>query len=387
MTAVNRKLLVLSLIIGLQSCGPLDNYMLGKDNTLKPTELESITNKANIHLDWSHSISKSDQSSTYFKLKPVIHDHLIYTASNHGGVQATNIKTGETIWSKQLKTNLISGPSIGNGYIAVGTSRSTVVILKQENGEIIKNLKVSGDALSKPLIMGNHVIIKTIDGNLYAFDLNTGKKQWISEHGAPNLILKASSSPVSMGKSVLVGYSDGKLDAVDAQTGQVIWQKSIAFASGYSDVERLVDIDADPIIQNNIVFLASYQGYIGALSLASGEFIWRKPASVYQNLTLGNDTLYVTDSDDVIWAYNSQNGQVKWKQPAFKARGLTEPALLGKYIVVGDKTGYLHVISRQTGNIIARLQLNSPVNLSPIVSGNNIYVMTANGKLNCLTVS
>lgn len=387
MLVVNRKFVILGLIALLQGCGPLDNYMLGKDNTPEPTELSALTNKANLALRWSHSISKPSKSSTYLKLKPVVHGHLIYTATSNGMVQATNKNTGDVVWSKQLKTNIVSGPSIGEGYVAVGTSRSTVVLLNQENGRKIKQLKVSSDALSKPLITANNVIIKTIDGNLYAFDLKTGKKQWSSEHGAPNLILKASASPVLMGKLVLVGFSDGKLDAVDAQTGHQVWQKSIAFASGFSDVERLVDIDADPIVQGNLVYLASYQGYVGALSLASGEFIWRKPASVYQNLTIDNDTLYMTDSDDVIWAYDNQNGHVKWKQNAFKARGLTEPVLVGQYLVVGDKTGYLHVLSTQTGDLMGRLRLSGPVDTSLTVSGKNIYVMTANGKLNRLTVS
>jgi len=387
MLAVNRKLMVLGLIALLQGCSQLDDYMLGKDNTPKPSELSALSNKANLVLHWSHSMSKPNKASTYLKLKPSIHGNMIYTTTASGIVQATNKNTGHVVWSKQLNTGIVSGPAVAEGYVAVGTSRSTVILLNQENGKKLKQLKVSGDALSKPLITGNIIIIKTIDGNLYAFNLKTGKKQWSSEHGAPNLILKASASPVLMDKLILVGFSDGKLDAVDAQTGHQVWQKSIAFASGFSDVERLVDIDADPIVKGNLVYLASYQGYVGALSLASGEFIWRKPASVYKNLAIDNDTLYLTDSDDVLWAYNNQNGQVKWKQPSFKARGLTEPSLVGQYLIVGDKTGFLHVLSTQNGELMSRIQLSGPIEISPAVSGKNIYVMTANGKLNRLTVS
>lgn len=386
MVVANRKLIILMMIALLQGCGQLDDYMLGKDNTPKPAELSALKNKANLVLHWSQSMSKPNKASTYLKLKPSIHGHIIYTATASGMVQAIHKDTGQVIWSKPLKTGVVSGPTVAKGYVAIGTSRSTVILLDQENGKILKQLKVSGDALSKPLITGNHVIIKTIDGNLYAFDLKTGKKQWSSEHGAPNLILKASASPVLLDKLILVGFSDGKLDAVDAQTGHQVWQKSIAFASGFSDVERLVDIDADPIVKRNYVYLASYQGYVGALSLDTGEFIWRKPASVYKNLAMDNDTLYLTDSDDVIWAYDNQNGQVKWKQPSFKARGLTEPLLIGQYLIVGDKTGYLHVLSTQNGELMSRLQLSGSIEISPAVSGKNIYVMTANGKLNRLTV-
>ena len=302
-------------------------------------------------------------------------------------VQAIDKTTGKILWSKQLKEGVVSGPTVAEGYIALGTNRSSVVLLRQTDGSELQRLKVSGDALSKTVIMNHKAIVKTIDGNLYAFDLKTGKKLWVSEHGSPSLILKASSSPVIMGKLVLVGFSDGKLDAIDIQSGRIEWQRSIAFASGASDVERLVDIDADPIVQGDIVYLASYQGYVGALSLTSGQFVWRKPASVYKNLAIDATTLYVVDSNDVLWAFDKQSGLVKWKQLSLKARGLTEPVLIGNRLIVGDRTGFVHVLAAQSGALISRKQLSGPIDIAPAVSGNSIFVMTVNGKLNRLSVS
>ncbi|MFI4919928.1 MAG: PQQ-binding-like beta-propeller repeat protein, partial [Legionellales bacterium] len=211
-----------------------------------------------------------------------------------------------------------------------------------------------------------------------------GKQLWTADHGSPNLILRASSAPIVLGKLVLIGFSDGKLDAMEIDTGRVVWQRSIAYASGSSDVERLVDIDSDPIVKDNIAYLASYQGYIGALSLADGQFLWTKPGSVYKNMVLSANTLYITDSNDVLWSLNGRNGQVNWKQTALKARGLTEPVLVGSTLVVGDKTGYLHVMDIQTGELIARSRLSGGVTLSPSVAGRNLYVLTDNGMLNQL---
>ncbi|HFE6577012.1 TPA: PQQ-binding-like beta-propeller repeat protein, partial [Legionella pneumophila] len=154
-----------------------------------------------------------------------------------------------------------------------------------------------------------------------------------------------------------------------------------------SDVERLVDIDSDPIISNNVAYLATYQGYVGALSLSNGQFIWRKPASVYKNMLLSHNNLYFTDSNDVLWSLNSSTGQVNWKQTSLKARGLTAPALVGGNLAVGDKTGYLHILSTQTGELLGRSQLSGGVTVSPSVSGKNMYVLTNNGMLNQLSVS
>lgn len=387
MFRINHKLIALSLCLSLQACSKVDDYMLGVDNSPAPKALEPIKSNAKITEKWSVPIGKAQKANANLKLKPEIIGNIIYTADASGLIQAVNRSNGKLIWAKNLDSGVVSGPTVGSGYIALGTDSSSVVLLKQADGSQLWQAKASGEVLSKPIISNNKVIAKTIDGNLYAFNLANGQKLWMAEHGAPSLILKASSSPVVVDKLVLVGHSDGKMDAIDLQTGHLVWQRSIAFASGSSDVERLVDIDADPIVRGNVAYLASYQGYLGALSLTDGQFIWKKPASVYKNMTIDGQTLYLTDSDDVVWAINRQNGQVNWKQVALKARGLTEPVLMGDRLILADKTGLLHVLEKNNGELISRSQVGGAVAIAPTVAGKNVYVMSANGKLSRFSVS
>jgi len=384
---VVRMLAVLCCCVGLQACNQVDNYILGKDNTPKPKPLDAIVSKVNVKKVWSASVGKKNKTHAYLKLKPVIQGTTIYTADASGLVQAVNKSDGRILWSNQIKHPVVSGPTVAEGYLVVGTNSSTIILLNQHDGRIMWEAHLSEDTLSKSVITHHKVIVKTIDGNVYAFDLTTGKQLWMAEHGAPNLILKASSSPVMMGELVLVGFSDGRLDAIDSNTGRVVWQRSIAYATGASDVERLVDIDADPIVRQDTVYLASYQGYIGALALSNGQFIWNKPGSVYKDMALEDDILYLTDSHDVLWAFDRTSGQVKWKQAALKAHGLTEPVLLGNYVIVGDKTGYLHVVSTQNGELLGRQQLSASIDISPVVAGRTVYVITASGELTALTIN
>lgn len=383
-----KSVLLVAGISSLLSCSKVDDYLLGKDNTPKPEALQAIDSKVKMSEKWSVSAGSSQKSANYLKLKPVIIDGTIYTADSSGVVDAVNRKTGQILWSKKLDSAIVSGPAISQGYLVVGTDASKIIALKLSDGKELWQGNVSGEVLSKPVIAHDKVIAKTIDGNLFAFKLSTGEKLWVSEHGAPSLILKASSSPVIINNELaLVGYSDGRMDAVDLQTGRVVWQRSIAYANGASDVERLVDIDADPIIQGKTVILGSYQGYVGALSLENGEFIWKKPASIYKNMVVSGNTLYMTDSDDIVWSINKQTGVVNWKQVALKARGLTEPVIMGERVVVGDRTGMLHILSAKNGEFISRASLGSAITVAPGVAGKNIYVMTANGKLSRFSVS
>lgn len=369
------------------ACTKIDDYMFGKDNTPKPSELKEIKPKLNLVEDWSVPVGKATKIQHALKLKPVLQGNRLYTAEPGGMVQALNSKNAKPFWSKNINRGILSGPTVAEGRIAVTTNGAGVVLFNQIDGRELWKVHVSSDVLAKPVISKDRLIVKTIDGHVYALKLSDGETLWVVDHGAPHLILKASSSPVVMGQVVLVGFSDGKLDAIDLQTGAVVWQRSIAYASGASDIERLVDIDADPIVRGNVVYLASYQGYVGALSLKNGEFLWRKPASTYKNIALDGHTLYMTDSNDVIWAFDRQNGHVKWKQPALKARGLSEPVLMGNRMIIADKTGYLHVLSTRHGGFLARTDLNVPVTVAPTVSGHQIYVMGSNGRLNRFSVS
>ncbi|HAU1151620.1 TPA: outer membrane protein assembly factor BamB [Legionella pneumophila] len=387
MCFMNIRILVLILCTLTQGCTYVDDYMLGKDNTPQPKELKEIQPKVKMAQNWTAPVGKTHKTNEYLNIKPAIRGDIIYTADASGLVQAVNKKDGQTKWSTSLKNNIVSGPTVADGYLVVGTNASTLVLLNQSDGKEIWQNKVSAEVLAPPALSHQKVIAKTIDGKVYAIDALNGKQLWVADHGAPSLVLKASSSPIIVDNLVLVGFSDGKLDAFELQTGRLIWQRSIAYGMGASDVERLVDIDSDPIISKNVAYLATYQGYVGALSLSNGQFIWRKPASVYKNMLLSHNNLYFTDSNDVLWSLNSSTGQVNWKQTSLKARGLTAPALVRGNLVVGDKTGYLHILSTQTGELLGRSQLSGGVTVSPSVYGKNMYVLTNNGTLNQLTVS
>ena len=55
------------------------------------------------------------------------------------------------------------------------------------------------------------------------------------------------------------GYDNGKLMALRLADGKYVWETSIAIPKGRSEIERLVDLDVDPIVINGVIYIASYQ--------------------------------------------------------------------------------------------------------------------------------
>ncbi|MDF1827521.1 MAG: outer membrane protein assembly factor BamB [Legionellaceae bacterium] len=377
----------LFVFLNIQGCTYLDNYWLGKDNTAVPGPLPQIDSRVTWTPCWTVSMGKSaPKQDAYLRLRPAMDGSVIYAASHQGLVKAVNKRTGEVLWSKQQAQKLVSGPAVGSKDLVFSTNHAGIIVLSKQDGHELWHASVSSEVLSLPLLIDDQVIVKTVDGHLYAFNRQTGAKQWVIDHGAPSLILRASSSPVPYGDMAVVGFSDGKLDAVDLATGRVVWQRSIGYASGSSDVERLADISSDPIVRGDVVYLASYQGYMVAMSLKQGQFDWNKPVSTYRNLAIDSKALYMTDAQDILWSMNRSNGHVRWKQPALTARGVTEPVMMGRRLLVGDKTGFLHLLDVKNGEYIARHALGSPITVGPLVSSDRIYVITAQGQLQCFSI-
>lgn len=373
-------------LVNMLGCSQIDDYFLGKDNTPQPKPLPNFSDKVALRAIWSEKLGQAP--IVHDKLMPAVQGERIFVALPDGKIQARSLKTGALIWSHVIPAGFISGPVIGSGRLALGTRHSSLVLLSQTNGQLLWEKKLSGEALAAPTISGGRVYTKTVDGNVYAHDLTTGKRIWRVQHGAPDLILKASSSPFVGGSDwMVVGFSDGKLSAIQPATGRLLWEKALIYAQGASEVERLVDIDADPILFGHSVIVGIYQGFVGAMSLENGEFVWQKPISVYKNMALKQRRLYVTDDKDVVWSIDPTQGQVDWKQIKLKIRGLTTPVILPQGILVGDKLGYLHVLSKKDGALIGRLKLGDGIVALNAVGERQVVALTNTGSLHLVTVS
>ncbi len=132
------------------------------------------------------------------------------------------------------------------------------------------------------------------------------------------------------------------------------WETSIAIPKGRSEIERLVDLDVDPIVINGVIYVASYQGGIAAISELDGDVLWRNE-TISSHSGLSNDSryLYLTDSQSHVMQLDQRSGAALWKQKDLHQRRLTAPAAYENYVVVGDFEGYVHWLSttdgRQTG--------------------------------------
>ncbi len=372
-----------ALDAGKDLIGGATSYFLGgEDNTEPPTALSLYDPEIEIAQLWREKTGNGAEEQ-FLKLVVSVSYGKVLSAAHDGVIAARNVTNGDIVWETESAFAFSAGPGSGLETAIMGTSDAEVVAFDLESGEQKWVSQVSSEVLAVPLVAQGKVIVRTIDGKVVALDEKDGALLWEFERSVPALSIRGTSSPIVVEDNVIAGYANGKITALRLSDGKNIWETSIAIPSGRSEVERLVDLDVDPVEADGVIYISSYQGGTSAVLEIDGDVLWRnEDVSSYSGLGFDWRYLYVTDSSSDVWQLDQRNGAALWKQDELRFRRLTAPAAYDEYVVVGDLEGYLHWLSSSDGRQLGRAQVtDSPIESRPVVVDNVVYVYAKDGTL------
>lgn len=374
------------LAVLLTACGTVRDYLGGTDNTEPPAELVDFNPELKIEEVWSRSIG-AGVSKYYLKLRPMIAEGHVYAADRKGRVSAYAAESGDQIWQTDTDFPVSGGPGGGGGLILVGGSDGQVVALAAATGEEKWRTRVSSEVLAAPSAADGVAVVRTIDGKLFGLNAADGSRIWVYDRTVPVLTLRGTSTPVLSDGAAIAGFDSGRVVAVSLKNGQTLWDTVIAAPRGRSELERLVDIDADPVIEDRTVYVVTFQGRVAALDLFSGNAVWRRDMSSFAGLGVDGDHLYVTDAESFVWALDRKNSASLWRQDKLKMRSLTSPLGFDRFVVVADFEGYVHWLSEEDGRMLARARVDSAGVIAPPVAHNGmVFIYGKGGTLTALRV-
>ncbi len=380
---------IVLLLAGLMlagGCTAIGNLFDNPDNTAEPAELVDLEPSIQVRTVWQRHVG-SGAGKMFLKLRPAIAGERVYAATRDGSVSAFDARTGEPVWETDTDLPLSGGPGIGDGLVLVGTSDGDVLALGENDGAINWRARVSSEVLSAPQAKGGIVVVRTTDGKLFGLSADDGTRLWVYDRTAPVLTLRGTSSPALVEGAAVAGFDGGQMVAVALSNGQPLWETRVAVPRGRTELERMVDIDADPIIVDNAVYAVTYQGQIAALELFSGQVIWRRDMSSHAGLGVGPENVYVTDDASHVWALNRNNSASMWRQAKLEARRVSPPAVFDRYVVVGDYEGYVHWLRKDDGQFVARVRMdNDSIIAAPVATAFAVYVLDSGGELAALQV-
>ncbi len=383
---MKRTFAILLLVMVLPGCSWVSGLFGGEDNSEPPTPLKKLEDPLPLKKLWSKGIGAGYEKQ-FLNLVPASADGQIVVADRKGRVLALDALTGKEHWDVKTGATVSAGPGAGEGLVLLGTSNAEVMALNAADGSKRWVAAVSSEVLSVPQIDLDRVIVQAVDGTLTALDAETGAQLWIYDRTVPVLTLRGTSTPAVEHGLVVAGFANGKLVALSAEKGFVGWETNIAIPQGRSELERIVDIDGNPIIVGTAVYVTTYQGRIAVIDLQSGNPGWKRDMSSYVGLGVDFSQVYVTDADSHVWALSRSTGATVWRVEELANRRLTAPVPYKDYIAVGDYEGYVHLLSRYDGHIVARVRADGDaIRARPLVVDDILYVYSTDGKLSAYTL-
>jgi outer membrane protein assembly factor BamB len=347
------------------------------------TRIESPAFKPRVLWDASPGSGGED---LHTRLRLSVTADLLVTADVGGDVFALDPKTGRRLWRARTGARIAAGPTVAGPLVLAGTLDAEVLALNRADGSVAWRVPVSSEVMAPPASDGSIVVVRCGDGKVFGLSAANGGRVWSFDRAVPALTLRGLSAPLIEDGVAYIGLDSGRLAALRIDTGEELWEEVVAAPSGRTELERIVDVDADPLVTAGGIFAVSFGGELAAISLADGRVAWRRPIRSYSGVALSGSVLAASDDSGVVWALDAQSGASVWKQEALKYRKLSAPLAVGGHFVVADYEGYLHWLSPQDGRIVARVRaVREPVNAPLAELGGVLYVLGDGGDIAAVT--
>lgn len=372
-----RWLALLGALGLLTACGtPPDSIDPRSTPALGPGQFAGV----DVERSWMRSLSPAYAPD--LRLAPAVDGDRVFVASAKGRIMALDAASGESIWRRDLDASLSGGPAVGEGMVVIGSRKGQVFALSSEDGELLWTSGATSEVLAPAAIGQGVVAVRMNDGRLFALEPDSGERRWIYDRNVPALSLRGHSRPVLVGGGVVAGFDNGRLAALTLEDGTPVWDVAVGAGRGRTDLERMTDIDGDPIVDGQDVFAASYQSRVAALDLREGRIAWSRDISSAHGIIVDDERVYVTDDRGRIWSLDRRTGASVWRQDGFEGYAITAPARFGDHLVVASEDGYVYWLDLDDGELVDRRGTgDSRIEAAPVVSGDRLLVQSLGGEV------
>lgn len=324
-----------------------------KVEQIKPNPLPKISASQSIAPIASYSVAATHKVDP-LRLQLGVDQGRVFAADPKGEVTAYQGK--QRLWQTQVsKAGISAGAVAGEGIVVVANKKGQLFALDQATGSKKWHSQLTGAVLAPSLIQAGRVITLANDGTVFAHDIATGQQVWTYNLPKIDFSMRGTAAPVAVDpRTVLVAWANSYVYVIDTVTGIPHLQRRVSINDGRSDIQRLNDIDGEPVVAGRYLISTSYQGQLTALDLASQQVIWSEDASSLRSPIIFDNKVFVTQSTGKISAHDITTGQQLWQNEQLLHRKLSNPAILGNQLVVGDLDGVLHLIDPNTGHLVGR---------------------------------
>lgn len=372
--ALTLPVVVAALLV--TGCSTIDslNPFASSGTAPKMAELVPIQTTIEARVAWKESLSKSEG----YVFSPAVVGDSVYAAGAKGDV--VRLEGGSVRWKANAGIPLSGGVGSDGSRVIVGSPKGDIIAFDANDGKELWRAKVTSEVLAAPVVNRSLVVVRSGDNRLFAFDANDGKRKWVYQRQTPPLSLRSFAAPLIDNNYVFVGFPGGKIVAVTVNNGAAAWEGTVALPKGTTELDRVADITAAPVLAGRMICAVAYQGRVACFDLNTGNLAWARDMSSSAGLAADNRYVYVSDDKGAVHALDLASGASIWKQDKLFLRQLSAPVARGRLVAVADVKGVLHLLSRDDGSFVARVTTDgTPVTAPLQVVDNKILLQTRGG--------
>ena len=346
---------------------------------------------------WSVSIGQGGTTKTRLASPPVVADGKVFTIDTQSTVRAFDAQSGGSAWSTQFGTEKRNNASLFGGGVAFDNGRiyatnglGYVAALDARNGGVIWQVHPSGPLRGSPTVVGDTLYVISQDNQIYSLKTADGATNWSAAASLEIAGVFGTASPAVGQGTVVAGFSSGELNAYRYENGRNVWQDQLARTSIRTSVAAISDVDADPVIDNGQVIAVGQGGRMVSIDLVSGQRQWELNIAGISTPWVIGDWAYVVADDGKLLCVARANGKIRWiaQLPAYrhlkKKAGpisYSGPVLAGGRLILVNSEGALINVDPATGAVQSQTTIKAPVNLSPVVANQTLYILDDEGRL------
>lgn len=275
---------------------------------------------------------------------PIFYKDALLVANAIDGVASYNRSNQSVNWKLKLKFGVEASGILSGQYLYVGGLDGIMYAINADNGEIKWKYDTKAEITSAPLFSNNILYFLNGANTLFSLEAQTGKQIWIynRQETTTKMTVRGGSRPTYQNGVIYSGFSDGALVAINASTGTPLWEVTL------NQNGRFKDIDATPIVDDENIYINSYDDKLYCLSKSNGSILWKyNTGGATAPVTTGNKLFFSTSTGSVV-ALNKKTGALEWKKDDIQGIA-TEPIIVKGFLAYGESQGPIKVVDLLTG--------------------------------------
>ncbi len=271
---------------------------------------------------------------------------VLVVGSSNGMIAAAHSKDGLPAWTADIGSEIISIVGASNTIAIIRTNDNRVLAYDLATGDKLWTVTQTPPALTLrggglPLVAEGVVYAGMDNGKVIAISVESGNVIWESRVSVPSgrseleRIVDVDGQLAADETNIYASSYHGRVVAINRSNGRVVWARDIASVSGVAADQNLVFVtDRDdnvwaleketgvsvwkqekllyrelsaPVVQDSVVLVGDYKGYLHALSKEDGRITGRTKLSshpIYTSPASTASRAYIINTNGRLAAYS-----------------------------------------------------------------------------------